>query len=104
MKYALALGLLCTLGSVAQADCTYTSAKAVMAVAMPLGNSSTSSVYASVSSIDLLSKKGSNLTYKVEIDFDINDGASSDSFPSEVYLVSAEGTEQTCKVTGVQLK
>lgn len=102
-KTSILIGL-STVASLAHADCTQTAEKSAFAIARPNGNDPQSSVYASVADSKLLSKKGPLLSYEVQINFDINDGASSDSFPPEVYLVSAKGTEKSCKVTGVQLK
>lgn len=77
--------------------------EATLTFAYP-NNSLESSVYASVSSVKLLSQKGRKFKYMVQVDFDVNNGASSDSFPSEIYTVSAKGTQKSCKLVDIKLE
>lgn len=105
MKYIMTAILTINATSLfAHADCANTVEKSAFRLARPNGNNPESSLFVSVGGSNLVEKNGQLLTYEVQIDYDINDGASSDSFPSELYLVSAKGTEKSCKVTGVWLK
>lgn len=103
IKTLILIGL-CTGASLAHADCAQTAGEHAFAIARPNGNDPQSEVFASIGDIKLLKKKGQHLSYEVQIIFEFNDGASSGDFPPEVYLVSAKGTEKSCKVTGVQLQ
>lgn len=106
MKFFVIISLLAitTSSLFAHAECEKTAAKAALRLARPNGNNPDSSVYASVGGSNLVDKSGQRLIYEVQIDFDVNDGGSTDSFPSEVYIVTAKGTESSCKITGVELK
>ncbi len=86
----------------ANIDCAKAAGNAALKLAHPQGNKTDSSLFVSIGDTRLSKKSGSRLYYKVEINFDVNDGYS-DSFPTETYSVIATGNEQTCRVTGVVL-
>lgn len=86
----------------AKLNCAQTVSKATLAVAHPGGNKPNSSVFVS-STVTLINQENSILNYKIQVDFDINDGSASDGFPPEIYSVTAVGSEKSCKATKVEL-
>ena len=76
---------------------------AAFKTARPHGNRPDSDLVVSIGRSELIGQQGLNRLYKIEIDYDVLDGASSDSLPSEFYMVQAQGTTQTCRILGVKL-
>lgn len=86
----------------ANSNCAIAAEVAAFNLARPQGNKTGSSVFAAVENSKLIKQSGLALYYSVQIGFDVTSGYS-DSFPPEIYSVTASGSEYKCKIVSVKL-
>jgi len=100
-KAILSVVALSFLSISAFADCQAIAERAALNFAK---STSKASIAWDVGGSRLRQQSGSLLIYEVEMRSSYSDGASSDEFPPEIFLVRATGNAKMCKITGIKSK